>query len=555
MQLKKFSVENYKVFGEKFSIEFANESIVILTGRNNTGKSTFLEAINQFFLKPSAKSKIPPESYYNQDITKEIVLIGEFKCEGQEELITIIKKYKNDNGKYYDLEENEIKRGHSLLEKLEQMIANAPYYITPYMSTDDIDDQVQEIYSQVIVSELEQLEGAEDDNAFKDIQKAIPELLKALKSNIDNTLGEVSSEVSGNLKNLFSNQSLELEVLGGESKVFSISDIVKSTSSTVNVKNRHCKDMPLSNQGTGMQRMSLIYIIQNMIEKGLMGTDDNKILLIDEPEAFLHPEAVRALSRSLYTIGLKMPLIISTHSPILIDLSENHTTIQVFRVGEDKAINLYQSSQNVFDQNDVDNMKILNYVDSYVNEFFFAEKIIIVEGDTEQIALKHFIKEKNVNVHIIKARGKSTICTLMKVLNQFNVSYYVLHDIDNHTKYELPTIKAQLTNCKKVYEHKNEHANIYGSISNFEQAIGIGDVSNNKKTETIYNIMNNSDFEAIKTKIQNLFTFILELDEEQPSLESGFIKINDTADYDALFADLLQGEELTAERAQEQVLS
>lgn len=121
MQLKKFSVENYKVFGEKFSIEFANESIVILTGRNNTGKSTFLEAINQFFLKPSAKSKIPPESYYNQDITKEIVLIGEFKCERQEELITIIKKYKNDNGKYYDLEENEIKRGHSLLEKLEQM--------------------------------------------------------------------------------------------------------------------------------------------------------------------------------------------------------------------------------------------------------------------------------------------------------------------------------------------------------------------------------------------------------------------------------------------------
>ncbi|MGH0601012.1 TOPRIM nucleotidyl transferase/hydrolase domain-containing protein [Bacillus mycoides] len=190
-----------------------------------------------------------------------------------------------------------------------------------------------------------------------------------------------------------------------------------------------------------------------------------------------------------------------------------------------------------------------------MNEFLFAEKIIIVEGDTEQIALKYFIKGENVNIHIIKARGKSTICTLMKVLNQFNVSYYVLQDIDNHTKYELPTIKAQLTNCKKVYEHKNEHSNIYGSISNFEQAIGIGDVSNSKKIETIYSIMNNSDFEETKTKIQNLFTFILELSEEQSALENGFIKINDTTDYDALFADLLQGEELTAKRTQEQVHS
>ncbi|WP_416054335.1 hypothetical protein [Fictibacillus sp. KU28468] len=34
-----------------------------------------------------------------------------------------------------------------------------------------------------------------------------------------------------------------------------------------------------------------------------MGESDNKLLLIDEPEGFLHPEAVRALSRSLYKKG------------------------------------------------------------------------------------------------------------------------------------------------------------------------------------------------------------------------------------------------------------
>ncbi|MGJ3194716.1 OLD family protein [Peribacillus frigoritolerans] len=113
--------------------------------------------------------------------------------------------------------------------------------------------------------------------------------------------------------------------------------------------------------------MSLIYIIQNMIEQGLMGTNSTqKMLLIDEPEA------VRALSKSLYAIGSRMPLIISTHSPMLIDLSENHTSIQVFRIGKTEAIELYLSSSSQFDEDDIKNMKLLNYVDSYVNEFFFA---------------------------------------------------------------------------------------------------------------------------------------------------------------------------------------
>lgn len=148
---------------------------------------------------------------------------------------------------------------------------------------------------------------------------------------------------------------------------FSVSDIVKSTSSSVLIGNKQHSDMPLSTQGTGIQRMSLIYIIQNMIEQGLMGTNSTqKMLLIDEPEA------VRALSKSLYAIGSRMPLIISTHSPMLIDLSENHTSIQVFRIGKTEAIELYLSSSSQFDEDDIKNMKLLNYVDSYVNEFFFA---------------------------------------------------------------------------------------------------------------------------------------------------------------------------------------
>lgn len=419
------------------------------------------------------------------------------------------------------------------------------------MLPDDINGLIQNIYTEILKNNLEKLESDEgnvEENElaaeYAQLKKSYPEFLRKLKLNTDRLLEEVSGEVSDNLRTLFSNDHLSLNVVGGESEGFSSTELLKTTSSSVHIDSNKQSKMPLANQGTGLQRMSLIYLIQNMIEKKLMGESDNKLLLIDEPEAFLHPEAVRALSRSLYKIGEKMPLMISTHSPILIDLSERHTSIQVFRVGEKTAIQLYKSISEQFDEDDIKNMKILNYVDSYVNEFFFADKVLVVEGDTEYIAFKHLAKLKNENVHIIRARGKATICTLMKILNQFNSSYDILHDVDNHTKHNSSTLKGQLTNCKNILELKdNDNIRIFCSISNFENAIGIGDVPNNKKTQTIYEILHGTsdtdEFAKPRRIVQNLYQQIINHDEEK-TLDIGFLRINAEQDYEDLFVGLIQ---------------
>ncbi|MES1043910.1 AAA family ATPase [Heyndrickxia oleronia] len=548
MRLTKFSVTNYKVFKYTFTIEFSNDSIAILTGRNNTGKSTILEAINCFFQKASKTNAIPNVCFSERN--KEIVLKAVFESGG--DTVTIIKKYKEDTApKFYDKNNDEIKAKHALNDTLEEILNNKPFYITPAMLPDDINDLIQNIYSEILKNNLEKLEGNEGNAEEKELaeeyaqlKKSYPEFLRKLKLNTDRLLEQVSGDVSDNLRTLFSNEHLSLKVVGGESNGFSSSDILKSTNSSVHIDSSKQTEMPLSNQGTGLQRMSLIYLIQNMIEKKLMGEGDNKLLLIDEPEAFLHPEAVRALSRSLYKIGEKMPLMISTHSPILIDLSENHTSIQVFRVGEKEAIQLYRSEREKFDDDDIRNMKILNYVDSYVNEFFFADRIIIVEGDTEYIAFKHLAKLRNENVHIIRARGKDTIGTLMKILNQFNSNYDVLHDVDNHTKHSSSTLKGQLTKCKKIFKHKEgSNIRIFCSIANFENAIGIGDVPNNKKTQTIYEILhgtsNTGEFAKPRRIVENLFEQILNRDKEK-TLDVGFRRINSEEDYEELFALLIE---------------
>lgn len=564
MRLIEFSVTNYKVFKDTFSIDFSSDSIAILTGRNNTGKSTILEAINSFFKKETKAKTIPNDCFSVRG--KDIILKAVFGSTDSE--FTIVKKYKEDAApKFYDVDGKEFKKDHPELETFEEIHNNKPFYITPSMLPDDINNLIQEIYTEIIKSDLQKLENIADETdletetkelaeEYSNLKHSYPSFLGKLKVNTDHLLKEVSKDVSVNLRTLFSNDYLSINIKGGESEGFSVSDILKTTNSSVNIDSNQQSEMPLSNQGTGLQRMSLIFLIQNMIQKKLLGENDDKLLLIDEPEAFLHPEAVRALSRSLYEIGENMPLMISTHSPILIDLSQSHTSIQVFRIGDKEAVQLFNTTKVQFDENDINNMKILNYVDSYVNEFFFADKILIVEGDTEYIAFKHLAKLKNENVHIIRARGKSTIGTLMKILNQFNSNYDVLHDVDNHSGYKTASaLKAQLTNCKEIFKLKiNDDIRIFSSISNFENAIGIGDVPDKKKTETIHGIVNNSsdndEFSEAREMVEELFDYIVKKD-EATKIRGEFKRITSEDDYDTLFDDLIECKSLEEQKEKE----
>ncbi|MFC6040720.1 ATP-dependent endonuclease [Paenisporosarcina macmurdoensis] len=552
MKLQSFSVENYKIFKENFTLNINESSIVILTGRNNTGKSTLLEAINWFFKKETKSNTIPIDCYTDEG--KEIIFRGKFGF--GEESFTFTKKYSNGSTpKFFDDQGIEIKASHQLRANLDVILSNDPFYITPAMSIDDLNSQVQNIYSEATKNKIQEIENAtfEDEDVseehklkkeYEELKLSIPKFVTSLKKTLDESLRLVSGQVSVALQRLFSNDSISLKISGGESGGISSSEIVKSMKSNLFINQDERSDMHLSNQGTGLQRMTLIYLIQNMIDNNLIGNRDDKMLLIDEPEAFLHPEAVRALSDSLYQIGREMPLIISTHSPILINLEERHTSIQIFRVGQSDAIELYKSDTEKFDDDDFKNLKILNYVDSYVNEFFFADNILIVEGDTEYIAFNQLVKMNKDNLHIIRAKGKSTVATLMKILNQFQTKYTVLHDSDNNPDFSISTLRAQLTNCKSIFANSiNEDVNIYSSVHTFEVALGLGSISGSNKTRKIYEIMNDdsvdTEISLAKEKIKSVYNVIL-CNNEERTLPDGFHKIETIEDYERLFNPMIE---------------
>ncbi|WP_077701579.1 ATP-dependent nuclease [Staphylococcus hominis] len=411
MKLKKFSVKNYKVFRDNFEVKFMNDNdenispnfFNILIGKNNMGKSTFLEAISEFFKPNTAANRIPVDCFNN--INNNIILKATFTLNSDDDIlkylveediindntdlltIELSKNYKVDKNAEYVLSNYELNKMQT--NKISKFInAEEPYYIRPHMTTEEIDKIISNIYSDAIISTNYKSEDLEN------INYSVKNFIHGLKTEADNSLKNVEESVSDILNTLFADQNLKMNISGGNLNSFSIKDFLKNTDTNITVSSNNNKDMLLSEQGTGVQRMSLIYTIQNIISTGI-GNLGNRMLLVDEPEAFLHPEAIRGLSNSLYKIGNDMPIIITTHSPILINLEQDHTVIDVFKIDNSKtnAIKLYNSTSHNFDEDDIENMKILNYVDPFVNEFFFSSKNIIVEGTTEKMVLSYIQKK------------------------------------------------------------------------------------------------------------------------------------------------------------------
>jgi putative ATP-dependent endonuclease of OLD family len=206
---------------------------------------------------------------------------------------------------------------------------------------------------------------------------------------------------------------------------------------TMGHKDGHMSD--LESQGSGARR-TMLWAALKLLKDSATDKKAANVLLIDEPELCLHPNAIRDACKVLYDLASKegWQVMVTTHSPVFIDLARDNTSIvRVERreKGEIVGTTLYRPEEAKLDEDDKANLKLLNLYDPYVGEFFFGGKVVIVEGDTEYSAFKMIMDGDNsfADVHIIRARGKATIASLSKILNQFGATYSVLHDTDRPT--------------------------------------------------------------------------------------------------------------------------
>jgi predicted ATP-dependent endonuclease of OLD family len=207
---------------------------------------------------------------------------------------------------------------------------------------------------------------------------------------------------------------------------------------------------PISHQGTGTVRAAVFGLLRyRKIWEAEKDPTQRRSLIIgfEEPEIYLHPNAAEQMRRKIYELaGNASQIICTTHSTYMIDLSKDkNQVLNRFSITEAEGTicNPFSVSEKFRDllADDKNHIKMLIKFDDYMSRVFFANKIIIIEGDTEEIVLKETIKlmpddiQNKIlsNVQIVKARGKAAIISLVKYLNSMGLDYFVIHDRDRGT--------------------------------------------------------------------------------------------------------------------------
>ncbi|MFD9762449.1 ATP-dependent endonuclease [[Kitasatospora] papulosa] len=189
---------------------------------------------------------------------------------------------------------------------------------------------------------------------------------------------------------------------------------------------------PLLEQGDGMK--SLIGLILPLV------TAAHPIVLIDEPEAFLHPPQASALGRILGDLAQrrKIQVILATHDKnLLTGLLSSGAEVSVVRLDRDLAGKSHAHQLAVRDVRELWGDPLLKYTN--VLDSLFHRLTIIAEADQDcrfyAAALGEYEPESEIpiprnDVLFIPSYGKSAIHKLAGILRAIHVPVVAVPDID-----------------------------------------------------------------------------------------------------------------------------
>ncbi|MBO0799458.1 MAG: AAA family ATPase, partial [Blastocatellia bacterium] len=197
-------------------------------------------------------------------------------------------------------------------------------------------------------------------------------------------------------------------------------------------------------QGTGLIRTCAFAMLRYHAKLKLNKDLQTRPVLVafEEPELFLHPSAANLLRDTIYSLGASDQIVCTTHSPWMIDLSQDPQSITRMRLTESEvseAINYGVSSAlGKLPQDDRTRVKMIQMFDDELSRVFFAERVVIVEGDSEILAIKQTLrvlpeevrKLVSARFQVVKARGKASIISLVKYLRELQIDVRVMHDGD-----------------------------------------------------------------------------------------------------------------------------
>lgn len=262
-----------------------------------------------------------------------------------------------------------------------------------------------------------------------DLYKAIEESADQLAAKEDflEQLKETDVKLTNIYSDIFSEIVEKIRQFGGLSENDTIIKVISTLQhrellkGNTTVKYEHdSKDLPENFNGLGyMNLISIIFDIDLMLKrfakmKEVGGLADINLLFIEEPEAHTHPQMQYVFIKNIKALlnegvkdgyGNSKPLqyIVSTHSSHIVADSDYDDIKYLHRLSGKNEVQAKSLKALSALYEDGDHLRFLKqYITINRSELFFADKAILIEGDTERILLPAIIKKLDVNNPAVK---------------------------------------------------------------------------------------------------------------------------------------------------------
>ena len=531
MFLREIKIKNFRSL-RNVSVRLDDQTVLI--GENNSGKTALLDSIRFVLLRTIGRNPYDEYDYYmNQDVLSpeesdgiSITLrfeeketgewngyvmdtfgdVIQYMSENDEKGSIIIRSYAvfNKSTKDYDYRTLFLNHQYKELSAKVQTKLNLFMKLVPVFYLQALRD-IKETFSSKSVLWGRFIKKASIPEAnLKDIQQQIELLNKSIiegdrnLSKLVEALEKIQKVLDFKGTNLVSINALPLESW----------DLLSRAQLALN-NGGYNFTLPLERHGQGTQSVTTILLFRAYIEllvKELESKEATAILTLEEPEAHLHPQAVRALEKSLREIPCQK--IITTHSPYFIqniDLKnmrfvqkKNGETVVkqlisevvcapskipegflkvaekypgVFGIDgnniiikESLSAHLAKCFEGAFKKSGIDVPCVIDncseiftsqefnqlniYVQKTRGEILFARKWLLYEGQTEDVIVPYCadLMGKNLDeygVSTIMYRNNGSAKAFVKLARVLDIDWYLLSDNDKQGE----STKKEILNC------------------------------------------------------------------------------------------------------------
>jgi predicted ATP-dependent endonuclease of OLD family len=528
MKIRKIEIKNYRSL---HNLTIYPEDILVLVGRNNSGKSNLIKALELFF--EGSTKLVNNECFYNHETGYPIEIFLTFEqlsdwekehfgpWMADEEMLIVCREIVCTDVESYTINNLAITRVPEAEWLRDDVISNEK--ITEWWSKKDelkingLDFGVEFGTSKPGVGKWKEAikkfldehhdeipwkkERRENPKGYPGVLKgALPEFIhipavrdiseetKVIKTNpFGQLINSILEKISAEQKEAISKQLKEIEKHLNRSeegeRIMEIKDIEtrlnKLMSELMDCDIEIEMAMPqlrevfggakiyaddgvrttIETKGHGMQRSMIFTILRAYAElahvkkAGEKAEERTTIFAIEEPELYLHPQSQRTLMSVFREIaGGRDQVIYSTHSSLFVDISYFD---QICIMRREKKGESHESYPNqLLMSTMIEDLKVRKGVDAteegireqyshvfnpMINEGFFADKVVIVEGPSEQYALPIYADalgynlDRN-NISVVHSDGKGQMDRLLRMFNGFKIPTYLWFDGDKNNE-------------------------------------------------------------------------------------------------------------------------